>query len=69
MTPLICGLPAHCRRAIRHPLALSITLLLSAGAHAQEAAPDGTAAAQPATAQPTSTLDAVQVTATTLQEV
>lgn len=61
MTPLICGLPVHCRRAIRHPLALSIALLLSAGVHAQEAAPDGTAAAQPATAQPTSTLDAVQV--------
>ncbi|WP_225041829.1 TonB-dependent receptor [Xanthomonas campestris] len=61
MTPLFCVSPAHCRRAIRHPLALSIALLLSAGVHAQEAAPDGTAAAQPANAQPTSTLDAVQV--------
>lgn len=61
MTPLICVLPAHCKSAIRQPLALSIALLLSAGVHAQEAAPHGTAAAQPATAQPTSTLDAVQV--------
>lgn len=61
MTPLICVSPAHCRNALRQPLALSIALLLSVGVHAQEAAPDGTAAAQPTTAQPTSTLDAVQV--------